>query len=356
MTRPITCRVKLLLSVFSLLVFCSVLELTFRLVGTRQDVQDSRDLPFWVLANIQSQFLVPDPVRFWKLPAGSAKHHVNALGLLGDEVQLVKPHDGYRIQCLGDSITFGFGVAYQQAYPYALEQLLNRTRTPLVFEVWNAGVPGYSSLQGLRYFQQELAQCHPDVVTVCFGRNDRRFLNQEGGYLPDSQVQVTAQWISRLKRLLSFSQFYQFFRGQILQARFKQNLAKEQTANQGQCRIEPDEFAAIITELLGSIRRHGAVPIILTAPVRFSSIGTYNYLLRELAAANSVPLVDVEARFSDLNVEQFLLDDCHPNQLGHQLIAENLYRLVMAQLADRHHLAVEQIALPPRTEFITQSL
>lgn len=73
-----------------------------------------------------------------------------------------------RILCLGDSCTFFDG---QTVPPYSvvLEHLLGGDR---VVEVINAGVPGYTSYQGRVWFESELVEYAPDVVTVYYGWND----------------------------------------------------------------------------------------------------------------------------------------------------------------------------------------
>ena len=57
----------------------------------------------------------------------------NSLGLRGPEIDSPKKH--LRVLCLGDSVTFGWGVEEQNAYPALLQQ-------KIMAEVINAGVPG----------------------------------------------------------------------------------------------------------------------------------------------------------------------------------------------------------------------
>src|SRR5678816_3545363 len=68
----------------------------------------------------------------------------------------------YRILALGDSCTFGmllrgkyFGYV-RNPYPLALEKLLADRVGPGRFEVYNAGVPGYNSYQGLMLLRSRL--------------------------------------------------------------------------------------------------------------------------------------------------------------------------------------------------------
>ncbi|MCP4807193.1 MAG: hypothetical protein GY913_26270 [Proteobacteria bacterium] len=78
----------------------------------------------------------------------------NSLGWRGDE-----PTTG-SILCLGDSTTFGWGVAEDEAWPEQLEALLGA-------DVTNGGVPGYSTFQGLAKLDAALAT-EPEIVVLGF--------------------------------------------------------------------------------------------------------------------------------------------------------------------------------------------
>lgn len=71
--------------------------------------------------------------------------------------------------CFGDSITAGYGLDVSQAYPAALQRLLD-TRG-YHYHVINAGVSGATSKDAVARVQSILAQ-HPDLVLVEFGGND----------------------------------------------------------------------------------------------------------------------------------------------------------------------------------------
>jgi len=50
---------------------------------------------------------------------------------------------------LGDSCTAGHQLPTEKTYTKLLEKLLNREKGIKTFELINAGVPGYTSFQGL---------------------------------------------------------------------------------------------------------------------------------------------------------------------------------------------------------------
>src|SRR5438093_278244 len=77
-----------------------------------------------------------------------------------------KPAGGFRIVCLGDSVTFGFRVPlvfpdkptvydpYAQPYPRLLEDRLRAANPGRWIEVIALAVPGYSSHQGRAWLQR----------------------------------------------------------------------------------------------------------------------------------------------------------------------------------------------------------
>ena len=101
---------------------------------------------------------------------------INNHGLRDDDFTTRKPKGTRRVLCLGDSRTFGYLVDQDEAYPSQLERLLRERYPSGRIEVLNAGRPAYSIYQGLRYLELRGLQFEPDVVTVGFGSNGRRFV------------------------------------------------------------------------------------------------------------------------------------------------------------------------------------
>jgi len=78
-----------------------------------------------------------------------------------------------RILCIGDSVTFGFNVDQPDTYPRQLEDMLVRRHPGHRFEVVNAGVSGWSWLQGLRFLELRGLALRPDIVVIGHGSNDQ---------------------------------------------------------------------------------------------------------------------------------------------------------------------------------------
>ena len=86
-----------------------------------------------------------------------------------------KRADELRILCIGDSVTFGFNVDQGDSFPERLQAALRARHPGRPVRVINAGTPGWSWLQGLRFLEREGVALRPDVVVMGHGANDRYF-------------------------------------------------------------------------------------------------------------------------------------------------------------------------------------
>jgi lysophospholipase L1-like esterase len=102
-------------------------------------------------------------------PLGEAIH-VDAAGLRGPEIGRAAA-SVTRVLVLGDSFTFGVGVAEEDAFPAALGRALARESGAAV-EVLNGGVPGYNLFQETRALAIRVAALAPDFVVLGFLEND----------------------------------------------------------------------------------------------------------------------------------------------------------------------------------------
>ena len=118
---------------------------------------------------------VPDPLGFE--PFHEVGHLdrddvMNALGYRGP----ARPHDRtdgtFRVAVLGDSFTFGWGVAADEAWPALLEERLATHLPGTAVEVLNFGVPGYNTWLQLLHWQRVVARYQPDAVLLGYYSND----------------------------------------------------------------------------------------------------------------------------------------------------------------------------------------
>lgn len=95
--------------------------------------------------------------------------------------------EALRILVLGDSITFGFALREEHAWPSLVAERLAAELAPRRVQVRNLAVPGYSSWQGRILCERHArGPFHPHIVVFAFGFND--------GFLrPQTDAEVAAQ-------------------------------------------------------------------------------------------------------------------------------------------------------------------
>jgi lysophospholipase L1-like esterase len=155
--RPIAARVVLLCG--SLLVAFGVLELSFRVV-----------YPPPVRFLYPQEFYDLDPeIGFALRPGQTAFTHdrpvqTNSWGLRDHEFAPEPAPGTLRVLALGDSQTFGAGLALSETWPKQLERRLQAG--PRRWEVVNAGVPGTDTWQHEIILRRLLELAHPNAAVV----------------------------------------------------------------------------------------------------------------------------------------------------------------------------------------------
>ncbi|MBN1827189.1 MAG: hypothetical protein JW958_13105 [Candidatus Eisenbacteria bacterium] len=183
---PISPGKTLLFSVITVVLFFLLLEGAARLLLRPDEAPTHREHEKLIrvlgLPGL-TEILEPDPVLFWKLRAGVRNKRIaGALGGYGVDFTASTNDEGYRsppfrsgdtfrVIALGNSCTFGVGVGDDQTWPRLLEERMRLFHGPDA-EVVNAGVPGYTAYQGLRWLGRRGLALDPDLVLLCFGFND----------------------------------------------------------------------------------------------------------------------------------------------------------------------------------------
>ena len=179
-----------------------------------------------------------------------------------------------RIVCLGDSLTAGYGLDPEEAFPSVLESMLREGGREV--SVVNAGVSGDTSAGGMRRLPWIMQQ-QIDYLIIALGANDA---------LRGQPVKNTAE---NLRQII-------------------------QTARQKQ----PD-----VSIILAGMR----------APPNMGADYAMQFMeiFPRLAEEESVRLLDFLLEDVAARPELNLLDGIHPNAQGHRLIAESLVELILAK-------------------------
>lgn len=105
------------------------------------------------------------------MPARDVTYRVNSRGFREREFRLAEPPDKQRLLCLGDSFTFGTGVAVEDSWPRQLERLCRSD--DLKLQALNLGVYRFNALQQEALLRRSLEEgLEASGVLWCFYVND----------------------------------------------------------------------------------------------------------------------------------------------------------------------------------------
>jgi hypothetical protein len=160
----------------AMLFFCLAMELALRVVFARS-LDFSMEM--WKYA-VKLKHPEPNPLlSFSHVPNSSAflmgvPVSIDSHGLRDREYSLEKPPGVYRIVMSGDSTTLGWGAPEEQTTAKILERRLNRTCASAqpCFEVLNAGVGNYGTVQEYTHYMTYDRAFHPDLVILEYYIND----------------------------------------------------------------------------------------------------------------------------------------------------------------------------------------
>lgn len=181
-----------------------------------------------------------------------------------------------KIVILGDSLTEGYGVAQTAAFPALLQKKIDADQ--LNWKVISSGSSGSTSASGLQRMKW-IAKDKPDVVLVLLGSNDGlRGLKVEE---TEKNLNETIEWAKKNNIKVALGQLH-----------VPPNYGKDYEK----------KFSTVYTKVATKNK-------IQLAP----------FLLEKVAGQK------------DLN----LADGIHPNEKGHQIVAENLYPFIKKMISEK---------------------
>jgi lysophospholipase L1-like esterase len=249
---------KLFLSGIGIVAGLLLAELAIRIAGSflqkaQVPAAQTGELTFSIPIN------KPDPLLFWRIkPLSRFKGiEINSLGFRGGEISAKKRAGVFRAIALGDSCTLGVGVSNAETYSAVLQDILNKSGGDRNYEILDAGVAGYSSLQGLRYLQNDLIGYRPDVVTIYFGLNDYLYASA----VSDRDRVEPSPRLTALDERLASSALYRLIKRETAPWRIKTKFPPER-------RVALPDFKRNLIAMCTSARKGGASVLLLNFPLR----------------------------------------------------------------------------------------
>ena len=302
------------------------------------------DLASEVRAHFQPGIFAPDPDLGWVLKPSyrglrleddrRVPTSTNTLGFRGPDWVETRRRAAVRLLALGDSSTFGLGVADDETYPAYLEKSLREGGRDAA--VFNAGVPGYETAREAEIFRRLAPIVGPHIVIVTWLSNDvarwpvadERRVQVLDGYLVDDVDRYIA-WRERIDhRSIYASAFYRFMRVRVRLVRDRLGMRHRSWSQT----INPEKFRST-TDALLKIKREadalGAAVVLVTLPRREQvegSVGASDLsYLAEFGRSHGMEVVEPLSLWKRPGGEsrpRFLNDNVHLTAHGYRGLAE----------------------------------
>ncbi len=337
-------------TVLAVVIFFLLCEALLRVVGF-----SAYQIDFSVYPNVPGD-IVPNQRLIHRVPQVDIAYSItiNDQGFRGSGK--ATPTSFYRILCLGDSSTMGYGVGDHASYPERLESFLDGIYSG-VFDVINAGTIGYTIDDELSYLREKGLRLAPDLVVLELFYNDviekqhrqetqRKFRRKRVSYTP-------------LKSLLLNSAFYQALRNtcvRIMAAAghyFPENPTDKMPMAMFPAKF-PEAWEAydrVLREFIELLRERHIPLIAIISPHQYQVYkwgypfgeyyGTHAYQdhLKQLLAGEEIACVDLLPEFLkqvEENKALYLtygLYDEHLSDIGQLVKAELVFAAIQRQLA-----------------------
>ncbi len=248
--------------------------------------------------------------------------------------------EGRTLHVLGDSSSFGWGVEYEKSYSSQLTEKLN-TISP--FNMRNLSLPGFSSFQGKLLWQELDDIKKGDWVILSFGWNDAYPSLQTDRRQFNLRNSVVGKINWELKHLLLFRWMRTW------------GLPKRALDHTEGLRVPLSQYRENLEALVEGVREKGGNPVF----VNVCNPTAYRDAAKETIENKKIPffnfpsvlkpyLSSIHDRFPDLFVTYFeaygegmeddpmlaflFPDRCHPNEIGHSLMAEVLFETLKGEI------------------------
>lgn len=266
---------------------------------------------------------VKDSDLFWKMLPNCGD--TNSQGFFDREFSPRKAEGVFRIVCMGDSITFGFPAPIDETYPNVLERLLERAFVGKKIEVINAGVPGYSSFQGLVLLQKKILAYQPDLLIVYYGVNDRECAAQQ-----DKEARRLPGWVVGIENAVSRFQLYKLCTKLALCAKYPPGRVLPGH------RVTAFNYRKNLKRISQIAGECGAATLCIVRPAFYDPQTRTVFTDASYAPPRGVWQFDIYAVFKERERQaaELFLDDYRPfnfhlTQKGQRLLAEEVFKALM---------------------------
>ena len=234
-----------------------------------------------------------------------------------------------RIMTLGCSTTFGWGVSDQESYPSVLQELIQPKNPD--YEVVNGGQPGFTSFQGMWFWNKILKNYTPDFVVIGYIVQDSR----KAAYSDKSQAILQGDNRYLKNHFLYRSKSYLALRSVLGGVQIRAKERKQGDDSTGVYRVSTEEYAENIKNLVKDIQKIGATPILFGYPLeRTGYTKQHRIKLKDISDLEGILHYDPQDQMEEISRQKqmyFTRDRGHANANGNAKIAEWIYEFLQKQ-------------------------
>lgn len=265
---------------------------------------------------------------------------INDLGLRGGPVDLAGKHI---ILCLGDSVTYGYGVDDRHTYPAELQRALDRDY-PGEFAVLNAGVDAYPvPFMRQKFLYLWSRGIHPEFVIVGYSFNEGGL-----GHLVDSDPRTKDRFAAAVR-------FKNHVRSIALYDLIVENWARSSYNRMKKYMVPGTNFRTLSQEdvdlrytkslqsFYDDLESRNVKPIFLlftgfdARTNQYDTKGPFQLKFDEFAVQHKVPLLRTNQALANSQVTElpkYFIDQCHMNESGTQKVGQELATFLSPMLGN----------------------
>jgi lysophospholipase L1-like esterase len=283
---------------------------------------------------------VADPEINYRLKPGSTgrsirgiDYSINSDGLRDREYSSVEK----KIFLVGDSNTFGYGVAQEHTFGHLLEERLGR-------EVLNLGLIGYRTASSNIMLARVVKEYDPDII-VALITTTTMGSEPTPGVVKDGLLLSRENFPVRLKKILRpFALYYAVAQASVgLGDKFVRGKQAYRVPTSEALEKEWAGYLPHLQRLVDLARAYDARLVLGYLPYRGHIQYGHDHPLRErvayFARRHSLPLVDFTDAFAayqeDLDAVILKMDPCHPNKHGHRILADGFAEVLQPLVPQR---------------------
>jgi len=257
---------------------------------------------------------------------------INSKGLRDDEANYTKPANFRRILALGDTITFGMRVPYDETSMRLLEK--NLSNEGYRVEIINLAVPAYDHQQEYIRYKTEGYKYSPDIVLIIVAMNDilpsdieslkRTFDLYQDFYVPDKPSEVLIKKVCQSCVFL-YSLYYNRHAG------FTNRGYLRHVYSQWDNETAWNDYSSALLNFNSELKSQNRTLLIAMYPYIIQMDGDENYgrlpqkKMAMLANENNITFIDVAPSLNNEKYKEFFTPEGKAaSWKGHKKIAEEI--------------------------------